>query len=195
MGRRESQQRVQKLAERASQRSTDATRHKVFISYHVGDESEVNTFLDEFGDQFIGTAIGVTEEDDFVNSGDTEYIMNQIRERYLGDTTVTLVLMGRCTWARRYIDWEIYSSLRKYKEYPISGLLAITLPSVANGPKKLPARVDDNVDDSKGYARWWKYPETKSGLRSMIEEAFEARKSKSDLIDNTRERRTNNSEC
>jgi len=194
--RRESQSRVQKMAEAAAARSSDTTRHRCFVSYHVDDEDEVNDFLDDFGDQIIATVVGVTADDDFVDSDDTDYIMNQIRERYLGNTTVTIVLVGECTWTRKFVDWEVYSSLRKYKGYPLSGLVAITLPSIANlQGRRLPARVDDNVNDDKLYARWMKYPTSKAGLRSMVQEAFDARTSKAHLIDNSRARRQNNSAC
>jgi hypothetical protein len=193
---KESQRRVQKAADAASAKSTDPTRHKCFITYHVDDEKEVTDFLDTFGDVFIGTCVGVTDDDDFVDSDDTDYIMNQIREKYLGNTTVTIGLIGKCTWARKYVDWEIYSSLRKYKDYPLSGLMAITLPSAADyADRRLPARLDDNVDGDKGYARWWKYPSSKTSLKGLIQEAYDARTSKANLIKNSRDRRQNNASC
>jgi hypothetical protein len=193
---RESQVRVQKMAEAASARSSDDTRHRCFISYHVDDEAEVTKFLDDFGDQIIGTAVGVTADDDFVDSDDTDYIMNQIRERYLGSTTVTIVLIGKCTWSRRFVDWEVYSSLREYKSYGFSGLVAITLPSVATDPERqLPPRVDDNVADESGYARWKKYPASKASLKNYVDEAFEGRSSRTYLIENSRDRKKYNSSC
>jgi hypothetical protein len=199
MGRRESQRRVQRLAERASQRSTDTTRHRVFVSYHIDDENEVTDFIDHFGDEFIGTVVGVTDDDDFVDSDDTDYIMDQIRDRYLGKTTVTVVLIGRCTWSRKYVDWEIYASLRSYRDYLPSGLVAITLPSVADyAERTLPDRLADNVNGAQGdegYAQWKRYPKSKTVLRGYVEEAFEGRTFRSHLIDNTRDRRTYNSSC
>jgi hypothetical protein len=193
---RESQLRLQRLAERAARKSSDPARHECFVSYHVDDEDEVATFIDDFGSVFIPTVIGVTDDDDFVDSDDTDYIMDQIREKYLSDSTVTIVLIGRCTWSRRFVDWEIYSSLREYKDYGISGLMGITLPSVANDPdRQLPPRLDDNVDGDKGYARWWKYPSSAASLRGLIQKAFDARESKTHLIDNSRARMKYNSQC
>lgn len=194
--RRESQVRVQKMAESAAARSSDSSRHQCFISYHVDDEAEVTQFLDDFGDQIVATCVGVTADDDFVDSDDTDYIMNRIREKYLGNTTVTIVLIGRCTWSRRFVDWEVYSSLRKYASYPLSGLVAITLPSVADlDSRRLPDRVDDNVDGEELYARWMKYPTSKSGFKSMVQEAYDARTTKANIIKNSRDRRKNNSSC
>lgn len=190
---RESQYRVQRIAEAASRRKTDDTRHRVFVSYHVDDEDEVTQFVDDFGDEFIGTVVGVTDDDDFVDSDDTDYIMDQIREKYLRTTTVTVVLIGACTWSRKYVDWEIYSSLREYSGYLPSGLVAISLPSIANSDKRLPARLDDNV--GSGYAKWKKYPADSESLRAWIDDAWDARVSRSELIDNSRPRRQANSSC
>lgn len=173
-----------------------AVRHKCFISFHQADEKEVEKFIDDFEDAFIPRVLGVSDEDDFIDSDDTDYVMDQIREKYLTDSTVTIVLVGACTWARRYVDWEVYSTLRNDKNNKRSGLMAITLPSYAGvASRKLPPRVDDNVAEKQGYARWWKYPSTVSELQSCITEAFDARTSKAHLINNTRERKKNNSQC
>lgn len=171
-------------------------RHKCFVSFHHADEDEVQSFIETFEDAFIPRVLGVSDEDEFIKSTDTDYVMEQIREKYLTDSTVTIVLVGKCTWARRYVDWEVYSSLRNDSKNRRSGLMAITLPSAANYvSKQLPPRVDDNVDGDKGYARWWKYPSSVSSLQRLIEGAFQARTSKVDKIDNTRERTINNSIC
>jgi hypothetical protein len=180
------------MAEAAAARSRDNSRHRCFVSFHADDEAEVTQFMDDFGDQFIGTAVGVTEDDDFIDSDDTDYVMDQIRELYLGGTTVTIMLIGACTWSRRFVDWETYASLREYKTYAPSGLVAINLPSLGK-TGALPKRVEDNR--ASGYAHYYTYPETKSELRDHITEAFEARTSKKDLIDNSEPRRKNNSAC
>lgn len=193
------EQRLQKAALTAAARSNDPTRHKCFLSYHIDDADEVATFVDDYGDVFIAKVLGITPEDDFVDSDDTDYVMDEIRERYLTDSTVTMVMVGKCTWSRRFVDWEVYSSLRNDKSNKRSGLMAVTLPSAATYTgKKLPARVADNVlgsDGDEGYARWWKYPTSAESLRSRIEIAYGARSSKVDLIDNTRARRMANANC
>lgn len=127
-------------------------------------------------------------------------LMDRIRTGYLGDSSVTIVLVGKCTWARRYVDWEIYSTLRDSKYSKVNGLLALTLPSVADQVRYLPPRLDDNVirdsnNDDVGYARWMKYPTTKSQLRDYISDAYLARTTRRELIDNRRTRRQNSSAC
>jgi hypothetical protein len=63
--------RLSRIAEAAVRRSTDPTRRKCFISYHHADQAEVETFIDTFGHVFIPRMIGVSDEDDFINSADT----------------------------------------------------------------------------------------------------------------------------
>jgi MTH538 TIR-like domain (DUF1863) len=192
------EQRLQKAAFAAEARSDDPTRHKCFLAYHVDDAEEVATFVDKFGEVFIPRVLGVSPDDDFIESSDTDYVMDRIREKYLTDSTVTIVMVGKCTWARRFVDWEVYSSLRHDMNNKRNGVMAITLPSVADNAKQLPARVKDNVlgdDGDDGYARWWKYPKSNDSLGSLIEIAFQARATKSNLIDNTRARRLSNAAC
>ena len=192
----EGQRRLIRLDVAGARKSSDPTRHKCFISYHHADQGEVEEFIESFGHVFIAKALGVSDEDDFINSTDTDYIMDQIREKYLTDSTVTIVLVGKCTWARRYVDWEVYSTLRNDKNNRRSGLMAITLPSIANySNRQLPPRVADNVEGDELYARWWKYPTNDESLRSFIETAFADRTAKADLIVNSRVRKLYNSSC
>jgi hypothetical protein len=173
-----------------------AERHKCFVSFHHADEMDAERFIDDFEKAFYPRVLGVSDEDDFIDSDDTDYVMDQIREKYLTDSTVTIVLIGQCTWARRYVDWEVSSTLRNDKLNRRGGLMAMTLPSAANhSANKLPPRVRDNVDGDKKYARWWKYPSSVFGLQQCIEEAFQARTSRAHLINNKRDRNINNLQC
>lgn len=175
------------------------TRRRCFISYHHDDEYEVQRFIQDFDheqDVLIARGIGASMAGDIINSSNEDYIKARIRENYLRDTTVTIVLVGKCTWARKFVDWEVAASLRNTSTASRSGLLAITLPSAADYfDKKLPARVSDNVDGEDGYARWWKYPTSASSLASLIETAYDARNARYDLVDNTRALRSYNSAC
>lgn len=175
------------------------TRRKCFISYHHDDEDEVQHFIQTFDhsrDTLIARGIGASMPGDIINSTNDEYIKSRIREKYLKGTSVTIVLIGRCTWARRFVDWEVAASLRNTSTTPRNGLMAITLPSAADHwNKQLPPRVSDNVDGNFGYAKWWTYPTSSTGLATMIEEAFALRSARSHLVDNSRPLRTYNSSC
>jgi homoaconitase/3-isopropylmalate dehydratase large subunit len=111
-------------------------KRDVFISsFHDGNGQEVDDFIYRWahvGGVFTPKAIGTFHNDDFINSDNPEYVMSEIRRKYLGNASVTIVLIGSCTHSRRYVDWEIKSSLRRGSNTP-NGLLAYVMPS-ANAP-------------------------------------------------------------
>jgi hypothetical protein len=84
--------------------------HKCFLSYNIADKSAVDDFCEKYSCSFIRR--GMKMEDDIIDSTDTDYVMRRIRELFLQDSTVTIVLIGRCTLARRFVDWEVQASLR-----------------------------------------------------------------------------------
>lgn len=190
-------QQVQRLAEAASLRKFDRTRHKCFVSYHVDDLAEVESFVSDFGTEFIPRSVGVSVEDDFVDSKNDEYIKRRIREKYLADSTVTILLLGSCTWSRKFVDWEISSSLRNDTVNRRNGLLVLPLPSM-NNSARLPDRVRDNWVENHpelSYSSFKSYPSSASDLRSKIEEAFQARTTKSSLVSNSRDLLQRNASC
>jgi len=175
-------------------------RHKVFISFHHDDKRKVDEFIETFDVErkvFIARALGIGMSDDIVNSSDVDYVMRRIRELYLKDSTVTIVLIGKCTWARRYVDWEIQSSLRHGQTVTPNGLLGIVLPSAGKKPVA-PNRLEINLESERGdeaYAQWYWYPKRKDFLTNIIEEAYKARTSRAHLIVNPRENFSNNRSC
>ena len=175
-------------------------RHKAFVSYHHDDQEEAEDFIETFDHErkvFISRALGAGMEQDIINSDDTDYVMRRIRELYLADSTVTIVLIGECTWARRYVDWEIQASLRHGETVTSNGLLGIVLPSAGKKPVP-PDRLKQNLqgeNSDEGYARWHWYPTRKDTLANWIEDAFQARTTRADLIVNPRDRFKYNRTC
>lgn len=163
-------------------------RRKCFISYHQRDKAAVDRFIDTFGGSFIRRGMEMT--DDIIDSNNTDYVMRRIRELYLEDSTVTIVLIGQCTWARRYVDWEVQASLRQPANGLPNGLLAIQL---AEHHRSLPNRVKLNVDS--GYAKFYKYPQSQDNLNRLIEEAYQARTTLANKIENPRDRFSYNRTC
>ena len=176
-------------------------RHKVFISYHHADQEEVNQFIRTFDyerDVFIARALGVDMEKDIIDSNDTDYVMKRIRELYLKDSTVTIVLIGKCTWARRYVDWEIQSSLRSGNTVIPNGLLGVKLSSYKKGngyPNRLNLNLKQDDKQEDCYARVVDYPTRKDVLAANIEDAFQARTKRVHLIVNPRDRFGYNKSC
>ena len=162
--------------------------HKCFISYNAADKLAVDRFCDEFDGSFIRR--GLKMEVDIIDSENTDYVMRRIRDLYLKDSIVTIVLVGRCTWARKFVDWEVQSSLRNPADAYPNGLLAIQLYSSYS---TLPVRVRLNIDS--GYANFYEYPKNSKDLEIMIDKAWSARFDKQSSIVNHRERFKYNREC
>ena len=162
-------------------------RRRCFVSYHHRDELEVRNFIARFDhahNVFIARGIGSGMPGDVIISQDRDYIMRRVREQYMASTTVTIVLIGQSTWARKYVDWEIAATLRNNPTSLRSGLLGISLPSLAT-PAKIPPRLSDNLGEN-GYARWWSYPSSLDSLARCIEIAYEARENRGHLAKNDR---------
>lgn len=173
-------------------------KRRVFISHYKGDRVEVDKFIDKFSNTykiFTPYVLGANENDEFINSTNPAYVMTQIREKYLQDSTVSIVLVGSCTHSRRYVDWEIKSSLRQGVSTP-NGLMGIRLPSERSNPN-LPPRLDDNL--AKGqvncYARYWIYPRTPEELGEWIDDAYDSRTSRNQFISNSQQMMKYNKNC
>ena len=166
-------------------------KHKVFISYCHADDAAVNEFIKYFCDDkgiFTPKIVG-KDYDTIINSYNSDYIMRKIREDYLTDSTVTIVLIGKETYKRKYVDWEIASTLRDDKCNKRSGLLGIFLPGESNS--KVPPRLQDNIDC--GYAKIYSYPSYDSEkLKKWIEDAYERRNDYYYNVNNSQELYKNN---
>ena len=88
------------------------TKHKVFISYHHTNDQWAKEALlkcNEENDIFINGSVDTGDISDDLSD---EKIRKKIRDEYLRDTTVTILLVGTETKNRKHIDWELYSSMR-----------------------------------------------------------------------------------
>ena len=173
----------------------DRVRHKTFVSYHHDDQEEVDEFIRTFdhdGDVFIARAVGSDETmDTLIDSDDPDYVMRRIRKDHLSDSTVTLAFIGKNTWTRKYVDWELAASLH---QGPVvgkpNGVLAILSPKLSKAI--LPDRFVDNWQP--GYANFYPYPKNQTQLAKWIDEAFDAREDeeKRKSIKNGRPKRKRN---
>ena len=154
-----------------------AVKHRCFVSHHKVNTTAVKNFVEEFSDVSTAKTVGVTDEDDFINSDDRDYVMRCIREKYLSNTTVTFVLIGECTKARKYVDWEIASTLRNDPVNGRSGLLGINMNSVGSRGLAPPRLLDnyDSNDKAGSYALYRTYPSSAQVLRNAIQTAFDRR--------------------
>lgn len=146
------------------------TKHKLFISYyHKDDEKYRNRFEELFGDLFINKSVKIGDINEDVS---TEYIKRLIREKYISDTSVVVVLIGQHTHCRKHVDWEISAGLLNN-----AGLVGLILPT-HNCYKKencsredLPDRLVANLDTK--YALLYDWTENRTSMKDIIEKTFE----------------------
>ncbi|GMT97686.1 TIR domain-containing protein [Corallococcus caeni] len=154
-----------------------SSKHKVFVSYHHAlDENYKNIFELRFGNAFGAIVPGSVQVGDISPNLPTDTIRQKIRDEYLRDTSVTVVLIGEETWQRKHVDWEIGSSIRHTEYNPRSGLLGILLPSYPRIDKSkynhrtLPPRLHDNI--KCGFASIHNWSEDAATVQGWIHEAY-----------------------
>lgn len=105
-------------------------KHKIFISYHHGNDREYKELLVDFNDKyavFIDVSVDTGDIDDNLED---DAVREKIRDEYLQDSSVTIVLVGTETRRRKHVDWEIYSSMYNGAVNKQSGILVINLPTI-----------------------------------------------------------------
>ena len=106
-----------------------ASRHKVFISFCHKDQQykEELAALGKVHDIFVDKSV---HTGDISENQTDEQIRTEIRDNYLRDSTVTIVLIGTDTKYRKHVDWEVHSSMYDGKINKRSGILAVKLPTL-----------------------------------------------------------------
>lgn len=141
---------------------------KVFVSYsHRLDQQAADDFREIF----------VDKRDVFIDKSIREDIgelaASTIKERLkllIKDSSVTVVLIGKETGGRKWVDWEIYHSLRKSDGNGRNGLLGVKIP---NKTHWIPKRLLDNIPNMGLIIDW---PRDYRTLANAIEKAFDAAK-------------------
>ncbi|MDD2367653.1 MAG: TIR domain-containing protein [Sulfuricurvum sp.] len=183
-----------------------SNRHKVFISYHhdgnkfgwgLKDSDYREAFEKKCSKDFEIMISKAVQDGDIPPDSSPDNTHRIIRDQYLRDSTVTVVLIGNDTWRRKHVDWEIASSLRQTQYNPRSGVIGILLPTfnskewnfsslrnnhhtVENLPyysadkSMLPERFVMNLDN--GFAKLYDWTENAYEIQEWIHEAFERRK-------------------
>ena len=82
-----------------------APRHKVFVSFHHEDQYYKDTFVEWMEGDIVDQSVEDGDIDD--DNLSAEAIREKIRDEFIRDATVTVVLIGQCTWQRKHVDWEI----------------------------------------------------------------------------------------
>ena len=106
--------------------------HKVFISYHHDLDQYYKNYLVWMGSEYEIFLDRSVDTGDISENLSDESIRRKIRDEYLRDSTVTVLLVGLETKKRKHIDWEIYSSMIDGQVNKKSGIFVVNLPSTGN---------------------------------------------------------------
>jgi len=157
-------------------------RHKVFVSYHHANDQLYRDYFERlFSDTYdimVSKSVQIGDINTYLA---TDTIRQKIRDEYLRDSTVTVVLIGSETWKRKHVDWEIAASIRNTQYNPRSGLIGILLPTY---PKPLesnldyyfhsiPPRLHDN--QQCGFANIYNWNNDPKIVHDWIHDAFKRR--------------------
>ena len=154
-------------------------RHRVFISFHHDDQYYKDLFVQMMDDDIVDESVSDGDIDDI--NVRTETIRQNIRDNFIRDATVTIVLIGPCTWQRKHVDWEIGSSIRRTSRNSRCGLLGILLPNHPDHgtghytPSLIPQRLADNAGVDDAYAKIYNWSSHPDVIRSWVHTAFQRR--------------------
>jgi len=141
-----------------------APRRKVFVSYDHDDTDQANGFLGlrnlDVGFDFINKKL-----DYEIQSKSDDYKRRVIREKFIHDASVTVVLLGVNYHLSKWSNWEVEDSVDEG-----NGLLAIALKGVT-GRVTLPAEFKKYHDAGLAKFIAWE-PQY---FQQRIEEAYQNR--------------------
>lgn len=116
-------------------------RHRVFISYYHHDDQRYKDYLIKMQEFNIETmqmqsifedfSVHEKEIDDAGLS--SEQIRCIIRDEYIKDATVLILLCGENTKKRKHIDWELHAAMYDSPANRQMGIIVINLPTIKQG--------------------------------------------------------------
>ena len=118
-------------------------RHKVFISYyHFDDQYYKNKLVEmkylnlekwKYESIFDDYSVGYGDIDDTFMT--PEQIRRKIRDEYIKDATVLVLLCGKNTKKRKHIDWESHAAMYDSEVNHQMGIIVINLPEIKQGSR------------------------------------------------------------
>ena len=106
--------------------------HKVFITYHHANDWWCKDELLRINERYTIFIDKSVHAGDMSPDLPDQTIRGTIRDEYLRDSTVTILLVGTETWGRKHVDWEVYSSMIDGTVNKRSGILVVNLPSTGD---------------------------------------------------------------
>ena len=162
-----------------------------FISYHHNNDQDYLTELREVVKSMKVSDYSLKND---IGHLTNETIYNKVRNK-MRTCSVTVIIIGERTGHRKWIDWEIWASLRGYnhptdrkKSFKPNGLLAIFLPG---NNHSIPERLQDNIDSEYAVCMRWRNLER--DFESKVNYAYWKRNNAKEKIRNNRQRQESNS--
>lgn len=148
---------------------------KIFISYHRADrkyKDKILEILDEYGYRYFC----VDEEESF-NGWNHQHIADYICSE-MEDCKVLLCIVGRKTFRRPHVDWEIHTAL-KGGVGERKGIVAVMLENRQDSKKDIdyetfPTKLQENLD----YIVLEQFASIESQIDSAVDCALENRNDK-----------------
>ena len=153
--------------------TSEAGRLQIFISYyHQGDQEYKDRLVQALDSKVVD--MSVSPEDIHDGTLHLDEIRRRIRDDHIAGATVTIVLIGPCTWQRRHVDWEISASLIDRPRNPRCGVLGLLLPTHPDYGRRakdrnlhlIPPRLARNLRGDAPFAIVYDWP--KSGLARKV---------------------------
>ena len=164
-------------------------RRRVFISfYHQEDQEYKDRFVRMMSDHIVDRSVSTGDIVD--QDMPVDEIRRRILDEYIADATVTVVLIGRCTWQRKHVDWEISASLIDTSHNDRCGLLDIRLLTHTDfsdaeyNPRLIPPRLAANCEGNDPFAavhRWSGNENEVNRIRQWIDDPYSRRRRQPDL--------------
>jgi hypothetical protein len=162
-------------------------KHRIFLSYHHGgDQAYYDAFSKAFHDTYEVIHDNSLERE--IDSDNVDYVMSRIRNNYITGSSCTIVLVGKDTSGRKYVDWEIKATLER--EHGLIGVRLPTAPVSAENRVIVPGRLFDNIQS--GFALWLGWDQVTANGAQLRQYVTQPKARDTKLIVNTRERRLRN---
>ena len=128
---------------------------KAFISYHHDNDQFYRDYISWLANNCGAFEDCSVELGDIDDSLKTQTIRRIIRDEYLRDTRVTILLCGTETRFRKHVDWELKSSMIDGEVNKRSGILVIGLPTTScnTGHTSLPGEKAKIYPDVTNWTR------------------------------------------
>lgn len=117
------------------------SRHKVFISFHHADQYYKDQITqwkffnyDKMKYEFVFDDYSVCDGEIDPDLKD-ETIRIKIRDEYIKDASVLILLCGEETKNRKHIDWEIHAAMFNTDKNPKLGILVVNLPTISQSQR------------------------------------------------------------